>query len=109
MYQIAREEGLEEGLTEGRTIGLNEGRAVGLAEGRSVGLAEGRMEGRMEGRAVEARRLLQTLGASRLGAPPDDAMKAIDSLSDIDELERLLAGLFTATSWQELLAPPPEH
>lgn len=92
VYQVA----LEEGLARGHSVGLSEGRSVGLTEGRA------------EGRAVEARRLLLSLGMSRLGAPSDETRRTVDGISDIEELERLLAGLFTATAWQELLAPPSE-
>jgi hypothetical protein len=60
------------------------------------------------GRVAEARRLVLKLGAERLGAPTSDVQERVEQFTDVDELERLLSRLFTATTWQELLAPPSE-
>jgi hypothetical protein len=58
-----------------------------------------------EGRIQEARRLVLELGAERLGPPNEAARSAVERIGDHDTLKRLLRDSFTATSWQELLAP----
>jgi predicted transposase/invertase (TIGR01784 family) len=47
---LGHEQGLQDGLREGRIEGFAEGRTEGLAKGRTEGLAEGRTEGLAEGR-----------------------------------------------------------
>lgn len=77
---------------------------VAVAEGRE----EGRELGQAQGRIDEARRLLLELGAERLGPPDPTVVASIQTVSDLATLERLLRGLFTASSWPELLSPLAE-
>lgn len=68
------------------------------------GREEGRAAGREEGRVAEARRLVLTLGAERLGPPDAAASQTVESIVDLDRLERMIRRSFTSASWQELLA-----
>jgi hypothetical protein len=70
-------------------------------------LEEGIEKGRAEGRADEARELLLELGTEKLGAPDVVTARALTEIEDRATLERLIRGLFAATSWAELLAPIP--
>jgi predicted transposase YdaD len=64
-------------------------------------LAEGRAERQVE----EARRILLKLGKKHLG-PPDPATRTVlDTITDVEQFERLVEGVFTAGNWQELLGP----
>ena len=60
-------------------------------------------EGREEGQVRGERRALLRMGTTRLG-PPDDVTRAqIESITDIDTLDRLADRLLTVSSWTELL------
>jgi predicted transposase YdaD len=68
------------------------------------GIAKGRIEGRIEGELRGRIRLLQRQGRNKFG-PPDAATEAaLTAIQDLDRLDRLADAVFTATSWQELLA-----
>jgi hypothetical protein len=57
-----------------------------------------------EGQIKEARKLVIHFGGMRLG-PPDEATRAaIESINDLDVLERLLDRTLTASDWTQLLA-----
>ena len=62
-----------------------------------VGIGEAR------GRAVEARRMLITIGQSRLGLPTRRVKKALDSILEPERLEALGGRLLEVKSWNELL------
>jgi predicted transposase YdaD len=64
-------------------------------------LEEGRQEGRQEG-AQHLRHLLLGLGIRYLGEPDDAVRRRIESISDLNLLERLTASVVDATSWNEL-------
>ena len=66
-----------------------------------------RAEGRTEGRTEGVRDSILTIGSARFGAPPAEVLAALNSITDFDLLHRRLDRLFTAQSWQELLAPDP--
>jgi predicted transposase YdaD len=70
------------------------------------GLAQGVTQGLAQGRAEEARRLLLLLGRKHLGEPSADARTALESLTDVDQLEELTLRLTDVSSWQELLGLP---
>lgn len=89
--------------------GQAEGRSLGLAEGREAGREEGREEGRVEGQAREARRLLLRLGTLRFGHPPSAVERAIEAAVDVEVLERMAEGMFTASSWDDVMGPLSEH
>lgn len=61
-------------------------------------------EGREEGRTEEARRLLIRLGSRKFGQPDAGTAAVLGRLNDLGALERLSDALFTATSWEQLLA-----
>lgn len=59
-----------------------------------------------EGAIREAQGLLLRMGKQRWGPPGDDAVSALKAIQDLDRLHRLADAVFTATSWQDLLATP---
>ena len=67
-------------------------------------LAEGESKGRIE----EARLLLVRLGTLRFGEPSPAVRAEIDAIAEVEPLEFLLERLLVASSWDELLATPPE-
>jgi hypothetical protein len=78
-------------------------------------LEEGRQEGRLEGRAEIAQRLRQLLqrillrlGIRHLGEPDDAVRQRIESISDLDQLERLAESVLDAASWSELFPSEPK-
>ena len=48
ILEIAKEEGVKEGLQEGRALGLQEGKALGVQEGKAQGVQEGKALGMVE-------------------------------------------------------------
>jgi predicted transposase YdaD len=66
-------------------------------------IEEGIEQGLERGRAQEARDLLISLGADRLGPPDMTTVAALDSIQDRALLELLIRRLFDATSWDDLL------
>jgi len=71
-----------------------------IEEGRQKGLQEG-LE---EGGAMEARRIIQLLGAIRFGEAGDAVVSRLEAISDLEQLEQLVERLFTVSSWDELLS-----
>jgi hypothetical protein len=55
------------------------------------------------GRAEEARRLLLLMGETKFGAPDDNVRAALDSITDVAQLEEVGVRLMSVDSWQELL------
>jgi len=60
-------------------------------------------EGRVEGRVEEARTLLVQLGVDKFGVPSEDASQALETIADVERLERLIRRILRARSWDELL------
>ncbi|HVS39744.1 MAG TPA: hypothetical protein VMS17_29575 [Gemmataceae bacterium] len=59
-----------------------------------------------QGQEKAFRRVILKQGEERLG-PPDEAMKAgLNSISDLDRLERIALRTPKAVSWQEILHMP---
>ncbi len=73
-----------------------------IEEGRRKGLEEAREEAREEGRAMEARRIIQLLGAIRFGEAGDAVVSRLDAISNLEKLEQLVDRLFIVPSWDEL-------
>ena len=67
-------------------------------------LAKGRAEGRTEGQAAGEKHILLRLGSKRLGAPNAHVRQRIESITSMEELERLTDRLLEVGSWDELLA-----
>src|SRR4051794_1175998 len=66
--------------------------------------AGARDEGRAEGRVEQARAMVFHLGRKKFGKPPSrKQQKALESLTDLGELEGLAEQLLNATSWADLL------
>jgi hypothetical protein len=61
------------------------------------------------GRAEEARRVLVLLGEPKFGPLDDETRAALENISDLAHLEKLLVRLMSASSWQELLPPRPQR
>jgi hypothetical protein len=61
-------------------------------------LDEGRLEGEL--------RLLLRQGRMRFGAPDPATEASLAAMKDLEPLERMGEAIFTAHSWQELLATP---
>jgi predicted transposase YdaD len=61
-------------------------------------------EGRAEGRAEGARRILLRQGELRFGPADAAARTTLETIADLEQLERLSECLLTASSWAELLA-----
>jgi predicted transposase YdaD len=79
---------------------LHTGMERGLQAGRAKGLAEGRAEGRTE----EAVAILLLQGSRKFGSPTAEQETALKSIADLTRLEALLGKIFTANTWDELLA-----
>jgi predicted transposase YdaD len=71
-----------------------------LEEGEAKGVAKGKVE--------EARRILLRQGQHRFGLADQATVDAIDSIDLIEGIEGLLDRLLDVSSWEELLAVPPE-
>ena len=67
-------------------------------------------EGRGEGELMEARKLILRFGKKSLGAPNEAVTAALGTITDLQQLERLIEPLLERVvkvkSWQELLATP---
>jgi predicted transposase YdaD len=87
---------------------LREGREEGRIEGRNEGRVEGRNEGRVEGRVGEAQRMLSMLGETRFGAPDEATRGAIESIDDVERLERMTKRILDTKihDWDGLLGTP---
>jgi predicted transposase YdaD len=68
-------------------------------------LEEGRSEGRVEGRVEEARRFLLLLGENQYGTPDAATRATLETITELERLERLARRLLEVSSWEELLAP----
>jgi hypothetical protein len=73
-------------------------------DGRRPGHFRIWIEGWREGRAAGEQRAILRFGAGRLGAPDHITRSWIESIIDIDVLDRLSDRLETVASWSELLA-----
>jgi hypothetical protein len=69
-------------------------------------LREGKAEGRVEGRVEEVRRILLRLGQRRFGTTPAAVKQGLESLNDLDRMERMADRMLEVASWQELLETP---
>jgi hypothetical protein len=73
-----------------------------LEEGEKIGHAEGRAERRAE----ELRKMLLRQGQKRFGAPSAAVRQVLESLSDLDRMERMADRVLEVANWQELLDTP---
>jgi predicted transposase YdaD len=65
-------------------------------------------EGRDEGRAIEAQRLLLRQGGSRFGTPHDTTQQTVESIQDLDRMERMSDREvdMSINEWTDLLNTP---
>src|SRR4029077_19456032 len=68
---------------------LKQGLDKGLIEGRNEGLIEGRNEGLIEGRVSEAQRFVLMLGATRFGEADEAIRRSVESILELERLERV--------------------
>jgi len=64
----------------------------------------GREEGVREGEIKQARKILIRQGRIRFGRLAKPTRARLDAIDDLERLERLSERIFTATSWDDLLA-----
>ena len=63
-------------------------------------------EGEAIGRAKEVRKILLRQGQIRFGAPPAVVRQVLESLSDLERMERMADRVIEVSNWQELLDTP---
>jgi hypothetical protein len=63
-------------------------------------------EGRAEGRAEEAQRILLRQCEIRFGLPDAGSRTTLETIVDLEQLERLTERVLIVSSWKELLALP---
>ncbi len=68
-------------------------------------LNKGREEGLQYGQISEARRILLRLATARFGEPDESTLRTLESIDDLDRLERSVDRILAASSWVELIAP----
>jgi hypothetical protein len=62
-----------------------------------------------KGAVREAKKILLLVGSQNLGPPDPATAAAIESLTDLDQLERLTVQVLNVSSWRELLPRPPSR
>jgi predicted transposase YdaD len=65
-------------------------------------------EGRADGATREARRILIRQGERRYGPAGPETVAAIERIAGVEAVEALIDRLTEATTWEGLLAPPPD-
>jgi hypothetical protein len=69
-------------------------------------LREGEEVGEARGRSDEARKLLLRFGQKRFGPPDTVVLTALQAVSDLERLERMIDTILDANTWQDVLATP---
>ncbi len=59
-----------------------------------------------DGRSDEARRILLRIGSQRFGAPAEAQAAALQAITDLERLERMVDRVLDAADWQDLLNTP---
>jgi hypothetical protein len=59
-----------------------------------------------EGAVREVRKLIFLLGQKKFGPPMDDMVNTVQSIEDLERLERIFLSHPEVSSWQELLQVP---
>jgi len=65
-------------------------------------LEEGKIEGKMEA----SREHVLRLGRRKFGPPPPAVQSALEVVSDVERLDRLVDRILDASNWEDLLATP---
>ncbi len=63
-------------------------------------------QGEAKGVAKEARKILLLQGRERFGEADANVRAAVESITDLERLERMSVRLLAVSSWQELLQTP---
>ncbi|MGH7170511.1 MAG: hypothetical protein ACRELF_14135 [Gemmataceae bacterium] len=63
-------------------------------------------QGEAKGGAKEARKILLHLGGKRLGEADEDVRTAVEAISDLERLERMIERSQETSTWQEVLQTP---
>lgn len=82
---------------------LNKGKDIGLITGRQEGHQEGRQEGRQEGEQRMARVALISVLESKFGQIPSDLTAAIEQITDVNRLARMLKVVFSQAQPSDIL------
>jgi hypothetical protein len=61
---------------------------------------------REEGEAMAGRSIILMLGEDRLGPPDESVETAVQSITDLDRLTRMLRHTIKVANWQEILDTP---
>ena len=77
-----------------------------LDEGRAEGEAKGQVTGEAKGEAKGLRAAILLLGRKRFGAPGGSMDSALQAITDLERLQRLIDRVSDAADWQDLLATP---
>lgn len=64
---------------------------------------DGKTDGRLEGRGDEARRLIERLGARKLGPIPAAVKSALQAINSVEQLEDLVERVTEISAWSDLL------
>ena len=59
-----------------------------------------------EGQEKHAKKTVLSVGGKRLGPPAASATARLDSITDLERLDRMILQAVTAASWQEILDTP---
>jgi len=74
-----------------------------IEKGFTLGIAKGRDEGLAKGHVEAARDLLLEFGTKRFGSPSPAILKALNEISDYEQLKRLATRLDEIKGWNSLL------
>jgi hypothetical protein len=104
-YQAIVRRGREEDRAEEARFLLRFEQVLGMEQSTTYQaiIRRGREQGREEGRVYEALYLLLLQGAAKFGPPDAATQAALESISDLGQLEELGVRLMSVGSWQELL------
>ncbi len=85
ILEIAKEEGIKEGIKEGKDLGLKEGKDLGLKEGKDLGLKEGKDLGMLEA----AREMVVDALIEKFAIAPIHISQQIRAIQNSDALKAL--------------------
>ncbi len=77
---------------------IEEGKAIGVEEGKAIGVEEGKAIGEVRAKRQTLLRLLR----AKFGAVPEDAVRRVEALDDVAQLDALLDRILTAGSIMEM-------
>ncbi len=90
ILEIAKEEGVKEGLKEGKDLGLKEGKDLGLKEGKDLGLKEGKDLGMLEA----TREMVVNGLIEKFTMAPSHILGRVRAVQNYDALNALFRQIF---------------